>query len=110
MDRSQVKVGDRVYFGRANGEQTLGEVTKKNAVRAKVKTLEGRGRHSRVGVEWSVPYSMLTPAGGNRVASPLTPTAPKFTPIVPGSLDWQFLEDMASRLGKSAVRDALDRM
>ena len=30
MNRSEARVGMRVYFGRANGEKTLGEVVKVN--------------------------------------------------------------------------------
>lgn len=64
MLRESCRPGMQVYFGRNNGEQTLGEVVKLNRMKAKVKTLEsrGNGRGSNVGTEWSVPYSMMEPA------------------------------------------------
>jgi hypothetical protein len=75
MNIRDCKVGDKVHFGRANGEKTLGEVIKMNPTKAKVRTLEerGRGRSSgRVGVIWSVPYSMMTPAGPKAVENAKT--------------------------------------
>lgn len=51
--------GDRVYFGRANGEKTLGEVVKKNPKKLKIKVLEARGK-SKVGDTWNVPPSLCT--------------------------------------------------
>lgn len=72
MLKEACRVGMRVYFGRSRGEKTLGEVVKLNDKKAKVKTLEGRGqgRGSGVGVEWGVPYSMMTPAEGEVVTAP----------------------------------------
>jgi hypothetical protein len=65
MLREHCTVGMKVMFGRGNGEQTLGEIVKINPTKAKVKTLEtrGGGRGSHVGAIWSVPYSLVTPAG-----------------------------------------------
>lgn len=61
----QAQVGMKVVFGRGNGEKTLGEIVKVNPTKAKVKTLEtrGNGRGSDVGSVWTVPYSLMTPAG-----------------------------------------------
>ena len=69
-------VGDRVYFGRPNGEKTLGEVVKVNRKTYKVKTLEGRGRSGRgMGVIWGVPESLMSAApGSSRPAKPATRT------------------------------------
>lgn len=55
-------IGEKVLFGRSRGEQTLGEIIKKNPKRAKVKQLEERGTHKshQVGTVWTVPYSLLT--------------------------------------------------
>lgn len=55
-----------VIFGRGNGEYTKGIVVKKNRVKAKVKTIEDRGR-TDAGAVWSVPYSLMTPANGDTV-------------------------------------------
>ena len=56
--------GDKVYFGRAHGEQTLGEVVKVNRATCKVKQLESRGmyRERPVGTIWTVPVSLVAPA------------------------------------------------
>jgi len=65
MLREHCTVGIKVMFGRGNGEKTLGEVVKVNPTKAKVKTLEarGNGRGSDVGTVWTVPYSLMEPAG-----------------------------------------------
>ena len=41
------KVGDKVMFGRPNGEQTLGRIEKVNQKTYKIKTLESRGTRSQ---------------------------------------------------------------
>jgi len=62
MLKSECRIGTKVYFGRENGERTLGEIVKLNPTKAKVKALEQRsnGRGSTAGAVWGVPYSMLT--------------------------------------------------
>jgi hypothetical protein len=57
-------VGQRVLFGRAYGEQTLGEVVKVNRATVKVRQLEARGtmRSYLVGTLWTVPTQFITPA------------------------------------------------
>lgn len=77
----ECKRGMRVYFGRPNGEQTLGEVVKVNPSKAKVKILENRGqvRNSPIGTIWTVPYSMMRPADGvapNLTKGPLFANVP----------------------------------
>ena len=74
MQGSGLKVGQKVYFGRPSGEKTLGVVVKLNPSKAKIRTLEGRGSKSVAGVEWGVPYSMITPAGDD--ASAAVPASP----------------------------------
>lgn len=56
--------GQKVFFGRSRGEQTLGEVVKVNRARAKVRQLESRGvmKDHAIGTIWTVPFSLLTPA------------------------------------------------
>lgn len=68
MNRNDATVGMKVYFGRANGEKTLGEIVKINSKNFKVKTLEGRGtqRSYRVGSVWTVPPALCTPADDGR--------------------------------------------
>jgi len=68
---NRFSVGDRVYFGRPNGEQTLGEVVKVNLKSLKVKQVEVRGtfRTRAVGTLWKVPPSLcrLESAGDGKV-------------------------------------------
>lgn len=60
--RESLKIGDKVCFGRPNGEKTLGVIEKLNGAKAKVKTLEVRGSRDSAGESWSVPYNLLYPA------------------------------------------------
>lgn len=64
-----MKIGDRVYFGRPNGEQTLGEVVKINGKSIKIRQLEERGqlRTRSVGTIWRVAASLVRPADGAAV-------------------------------------------
>lgn len=57
------RVGMEVLFGRGNGEYTRGIIEKMNRVKAKVRTLENRGK-TVAGEVWSVPYSLMTIANG----------------------------------------------
>ncbi len=59
-----MNAGDKVYFGRANGEQTLGEVLKVNEKTVRVVQLEPRGvaKAHPVGTVWKVPRSEVRPA------------------------------------------------
>jgi len=74
VTRDQLKKGDKVYFGRGRGEQTLGEVVKLNEKKAKIKTLERRGANHPAGQEWGVPYSMIRFA--DKTAEPTKTSAP----------------------------------
>ncbi len=58
------KVGDKVMFGRPNGEQTLGRIEKVNQKTYKIKTLESRGTRSQyaAGRRWRVPKSLVSAA------------------------------------------------
>lgn len=72
--RADFTVGQKVYFGRAKGQQTLGIIAKLNPAKAKVRTLETRGHRSTSGEEWGVPYSLMRPADTD--AKPGTPAPP----------------------------------
>jgi hypothetical protein len=60
------KVGDRVLFGRAHGERTLGEVVKINRSRMRVKQLDARGTYKThpIGTVWVVPMALCDHADG----------------------------------------------
>jgi len=62
--RQDFKLGQKVYFGREHGEQTLGKIIKLNPTRAKIEILErrGNGRGSAPGSKWVVHYEALRPA------------------------------------------------
>jgi len=66
MDISEAYVGQNVYFGRPNGQKTLGKVLKVNRKKLKVQTLESRGHRVTSGETWVVPPSLCTPADGGR--------------------------------------------
>ena len=70
MTNSEGCVGQQVYFGRANGEKSLGEIVKVNRVQFKVKLLEARGtyRNHKVGGLWTVPPSLCCNANEGRPA------------------------------------------
>jgi len=70
MNITECQVGQRVYFGRSNGEKTLGEIVKVNRAKLKIKTLEDRGtnRAYAVGTVWTVPPTLCTPADSGRPA------------------------------------------
>jgi hypothetical protein len=96
------KVGQKVHFGRPNGEKTLGEIIKLNPSKARIRTLEDRGSRSVAGVIWTVPYSLIKPADGAEAT-----TAP-----VGLSIDDQFalegaLRSLVARYGLQAVSDKL---
>jgi len=61
MNRDEIKVGQKVYFGRANGEKTLGTVLKVNRAKCKIRQEEQRGiyRDYRVGTVWGVPFNLM---------------------------------------------------
>ncbi len=80
MTASEFKVGDKVVFGRPNGEKTAGTVVKINRTRIKVRQDEARG-HRSAGTVWSVPPSLCTRGGnGQGYGPPPTPTAPRPAP------------------------------
>jgi hypothetical protein len=96
MKREDCRVGMKIYFGRLNGEQTLGRITKINITKANVETLETRGvqRTHAVGQIWRVPFSMMQPASGDAVAGepapPVKPTPLTYNPF--GDIDNLIME------------------
>jgi len=95
------KIGQRVYFGRRAGEQTLGEVVKVNATTLKIRQMESRGtmRAHPVGMIWKVPPSLCTPAGDSTPA-PATPVvALRSVPSDTSALDALLALAVARRTG-----------
>jgi len=68
MERSEIKTGMRVYFGRKNGEKTLGTVVKVNRSKVRIRQEESRGtyRDYSVGTLWNVPFSLVWPVDEGR--------------------------------------------
>lgn len=100
FSRQDFKKGQKVYFGRPNGEQTLGKIEKLNPSKAKVKTLEGRGngRGGVAGAVWTVPYSLMRPADTDAKPGEVAPPVPKepltYNPF--GGIDNLILEALLS--------------
>ena len=63
MNKSDIKKGMRVMFGRGHGEQTIGEVMKVNPVKVMVVQVESRGvfRKYPIGTVWAIPTRMVHP-------------------------------------------------
>lgn len=61
---TKFRVGQKVMFGRAHGEQTLGEIVRVNPRTITIRQLEGRGtfRNYRVGTIWRVHPKFVHPA------------------------------------------------
>lgn len=89
------RVGMEVIFGRGNGEQTRGVVIKINRAKAKVQTVENRGRSSAAGAVWSVPYSLMQPADGN--------TGIENSVQIPMSIPYSPFQDYVEQLTLEAI-------
>lgn len=65
---NNLKVGMKVWFGRENGEQTLGTIEKINRETVKVRQEEARGtmRAYPVGTIWKVAMKFCRPVEGGR--------------------------------------------
>lgn len=95
---NECKVGMVVEFGRENGEWTRGEIIKINPSKAKVRTLESRGK-SRGGFEgsvWAVPYSMMRIAG--RPSIPAADLPYPYNPFHDDNLIMEAIVDVYNRL------------
>ena len=88
MKQSEGKVGMKVYFGRGNGEQTLGEIVKVNPKKFKVKQLETRGtrKSHAIGTVWTVPPSLCTPADTEATTTSFTPLVIDVTDVLKDAL------------------------
>lgn len=62
MRREDCEIGMEVMFGRTHGEKTRGKIVKLNSKKAKIEILEDRGRRSKLGTIWGVPYHMIEAA------------------------------------------------
>jgi hypothetical protein len=65
MEKSELRVGMEVMFGRPGdrAEKTRGKIVKLNPKRAKIQSLENRGKHGQ-SATWVVPYALIYPVGG----------------------------------------------
>ena len=79
MNISEARVGMKVFFGRINGEQTLGEIVKVNAKCAKIRQLEQRGvGRVPAGTIWRVPYYFVSSAEGQMSGLGTSPEVDRF--------------------------------
>jgi len=110
MELSEAFVGQKVYFGRPNGQKTLGEVVKVNRAKLKIKQLESRGhyRNYSVGTIWTVPPSLCTSAAANERPAHVTKRPERRPCLVnvitgkrtygrPGQDEESLFEEMANR-------------
>jgi len=89
---SSFKVGDKVSFGRPNGEKTLGTVVKVNAKTLKIRQDEerGQGRIRPAGTIWKVGPNFCTLIDGTGKPAPVAAT-----PATPKRTDAEILRDIA---------------
>lgn len=85
MKIQDARVGMQVRFGRKNGEKTLGVIEAINPKKAKVRTLEVRGKRETSGEVWSVPYVLMEPADGEAPGIKIPNALPPIPPIKPTS-------------------------
>jgi ribosomal protein L35AE/L33A len=91
-------IGQKVMFGRTNGEKTLGTVLAINGKSIKVRQDEARGGRP-VGTEWRVAPSFVTPFEGAKVAAP-APQPSVVTPAPARATGWH-IGDRASFTSKT---------
>lgn len=88
MNHGDGKVGQRVMFGRANGEKTIGVIVKINPKKFKVKQLESRGRAYPEGTIWTVPASLCSPVDPPGVVMPPIAYADAAEPVRRRTAPW----------------------
>ncbi len=71
MLKEELRIGQEIYFGRPNGEKTLGKIIKLNPTKALVETLESRGSRTGTGDKWRVPYGIIYPKGDSSAKTPV---------------------------------------
>lgn len=75
MDLNSLTAGQAVYFGRSNGEKSLGRVAKVNRKKAMVEQMTKRGslKDYPVGTIWAVSPALISPAPQEALAQFATP-------------------------------------
>lgn len=96
MNISECTVGQHVFFGRPNGQKTLGEIVKVNRKKIKIRTLENRGHRTTSGEVWTVPPSLCAPADSGRPAQVTRKVAPASGPDYSGLSKAQLLNRIQS--------------
>lgn len=91
-------IGQKVMFGRENGEKTLGTIVGINTKSVKVRQDEARGGRA-VGTEWRVGPSFIYPLEGAKVAAP-APQPPAVTRAPARASGWN-IGDRASFTSKT---------
>ena len=94
MNISDCRVGQRVYFGRPNGQKTLGVVIKIGRSKVKVRSLECRGYRETSGEVWGVPVTLLTPENAGRPAQVTRRVQPVVGPDYSGQTESMLLENI----------------
>jgi len=92
---------DEVYFGRRNGEKTLGKIIKVNRKTYKIEQLEGRGMkvNHRVGKVWVVPHSLCWSADEGRPGN-VERRNHVLTPIKTGRTEREIMTEIGNVYGQ----------
>ncbi len=88
MTIQDCRVGMKVFFGRPNGQKTLGQIVKIGRSKCKVRSLETRGYRETSGEIWNVPVTLMTPEDNGRPAqiTKLVPALPDYSSLTPAQL------------------------
>jgi len=113
MELNTLKVGQKVLFGRSNGEKTLGEIVKINPSRAKIKQLESRGsfKDHPLGMVWTVPPQFIYPMDPTVQATAPATSAIRTFPVpsycqLPRELSSRYLPCIDPHTNRVAVWDS----
>lgn len=102
MNKSDCYIGMEVFFGKNNGQQTKGKITKLNRTTAGVMTEDGRGKHA-AGAVWRVSYSLLSPV--NTLSNTNSATQANFTELV-----YNEYQDKMEQLVLEAIACCYDKL